>query len=85
LKLAEHNLIKFKCLRNEKIETIHEDELRVGDIIYILPGMVIPTDCVLLEGVGVKIITELNQFYNVKKEPFDKCIEIRKQTLATFF
>lgn len=35
--------VQYKVLRNEEILNIDEEELRMGDIIYTISGMLVPT------------------------------------------
>ena len=70
---------KFTVIRNETPEQLTSDDLLVGDLISVNYGDVVAADLILVEGNGVKMDESAltGESDAMKKEPFQKCLEIR--------
>jgi len=52
--MIEENAKIVTCIRDGKIDTLHRNNLKVGDIVKVINGMNIPVDGVVLKGNGIK-------------------------------
>ena len=69
---------KFTVIRNGNYSELTGDELLVGDLISVTYGDICAADLILVEGNGIKMDESAltGESDAVKKEPYDKCIEI---------
>lgn len=79
LKSEEKNVVR--CMRNGKIEVIHNNFLHVGDIIYVEYGMAIPVDGICLQAVQLMAdeAAMTGESDEVKKEPLAKCLSYQRE------
>ena len=72
---------KYKLIRNGQPEDHISDDLLVGDLIMINYGDIMPADILLIEGNGIKMDESAltGESNLVKKEKYEKCIELLKQ------
>jgi len=74
--MLEENSKIVTLLRDAKEEKIHKNYVKVGDIIKIENGMIIPVDGIVCNGVGVMSDESAmtGESDHLPKEVFDKCI-----------
>ena len=72
---------KFTVIRNETPEQLTSDDLLVGDLIAINYGDVVSADLFLVDGHGIKMDESAltGESDAMKKESFQKCIELKKR------
>jgi P-type E1-E2 ATPase len=71
---------KFTVIRNGSPEQLTSDDLLVGDLISVVYGDVVAADLILVEGNGIKMDESAltGESDAMKKEPFQKCLELKK-------
>jgi len=71
---------KYTVIRNKVPEQLTSDDLLVGDLISITYGDVVSADLFLIEGNGIKMDESAltGESDAMKKESFQKCLEIKK-------
>ena len=71
---------KFIVIRNGTPEQLTSDDLLVGDLISVVYGDVVAADLLLVEGNGIKMDESAltGESDAMKKEPFQKCLELKK-------
>ena len=72
---------KFIVIRNERPEELTSDDLLVGDLISVTYGDVVSADLILVEGNGIKMDESAltGESDAMKKEPFQKCLELKQK------
>ena len=72
---------KFTVIRNETPEQLTSDDLLVGDLISVTYGDVVSADLILVEGNGIKMDESAltGESDAMKKEPYQKCLELKKK------
>ena len=72
---------KFTVIRNEIPDQLTSDDLLVGDLISVTYGDVVAADLILVEGNGIKMDESAltGESDAMKKEPFQKCLELKKK------
>ena len=72
---------KFTVIRNGNNLELTGDDLLVGDLISVTYGDICAADLILVEGNGIKMDESAltGESDAVKKEPYDKCIELMKK------
>ena len=72
---------KFTVIRNETPEEMTSDDLLVGDLISVNYGDVVSADLLLVEGNGIKMDESAltGESDAMKKEPFQKCLELKQK------
>ena len=72
---------KFTVIRNETPEQLTSDDLLVGDLISVTYGDVVAADIILVEGNGIKMDESAltGESDAMKKEPFQKCLELKQK------
>jgi len=71
---------KFTVIRNGSPEQLTSDDLLVGDLISVTYGDVVSADLILVEGNGIKMDESAltGESDAMKKEPYQKCLELKK-------
>ena len=71
---------KFTVIRNGTPDQLTSDDLLVGDLISVVYGDVVAADLILVEGNGIKMDESAltGESDAMKKEPFQKCLELKK-------
>ena len=72
---------KFTVIRNETPEQLTSDDLLVGDLVSVTYGDVVSADLFLVEGNGIKMDESAltGESDAMKKEPFQKCLELKNK------
>ena len=72
---------KFTVIRNEVPEQLTSDDLLVGDLISINYGDIVAADLILVDGHGIKMDESAltGESDAMKKESFQKCIELKQK------
>ena len=70
---------KYNIIRNGITKEYISDDILVGDLIMINYGDIMPADLLLIEGNGIKMDESAltGESDAMKKEPFQKCIELQ--------
>ena len=72
---------KYTVIRSGTPEELISDDLLVGDLISVSYGDVVTADLILVEGNGIKMDESAltGESDAMKKEPFQKCLELKKR------
>ena len=71
---------KFTVIRNNVPKLLTGDDLLVGDLISVTYGDIVSADLILIEGNGIKMDESAltGESDAMKKEPYQKCLEIKR-------